>query len=147
MKTFNHVNASSVQEAIELLKSSGGAAQAMAGGTDLLGILKDRILPEYPETIINLKTIGDLAYIKEDETGLRLGGLTKLEDIAQSQVIGSKYGIIAEAAKTVASPQIRNLGTLGGNLCQDVRCLFYRYPHQIGGRLLCKRKGKVPAWR
>ena len=144
MKTFNHVNASSVQEAIELLKSSGGAAQAMAGGTDLLGILKDRILPEYPETIINLKTIGDLEYVKEDETGLRLGGLTKLEDIAQSQVIGSKYGIIAEAAKTVASPQIRNLGTLGGNLCQDVRCLFYRYPHQIGGRLLCKRKGKGP---
>jgi xanthine dehydrogenase YagS FAD-binding subunit len=144
MKAFNHINATSVQEAIELLKSMNGAALAMAGGTDLLGILKDKILPEYPETIINLKTIEDLAYIKEDETGLRLGALAKLDDIAQSQVIGSNYGILADAAKTVASPQIRNLGTIGGNLCQDVRCLYYRYPHQIGGRLLCKRKGSGP---
>ncbi len=144
MKTFNHVNATSVQEAISLLKASDGDVQAIAGGTDLLGVLKDRIHPAYPGTIINLKTIEDLDYIEEGETGLRLGALTRLEDIVQSRVIRSNYNILADAAKSVASPQIRNLATLGGNLCQEVRCLHYRYPHQIGGRLLCKRKGKGP---
>jgi len=113
----------------------------IAGGTDLLGILKDRILPEYPETVINIKTIPHLDYIKEDARGLRVGALTKLEDIARSPIIREKYKILAESAEAVATPHIRTMGTLGGNLCQDVRCWYYRSPNQIGGRIDCYLKG------
>lgn len=146
MKDFKHVNAKTVDEAIHLLKSCNGRANLIAGGTDLLGILKDRILPHYPDTVINLKTIQDLDYIKENGKYLKIGALAKLGDIAQSPIIRKGYGILADAAKTVATPQIRNLATIGGNLCQDVRCLYYRYPYQIGGRLLCKRKGIGPCF-
>jgi len=146
MKDFKHVNARTVDEAISLLKSCKGVANLIAGGTDLLGILKDRILPNYPDTIINLKTIQNLDYIMEDGECLKIGALVKLEDIAQSPLIRERYRILADAAKAVATPQIRNLGTIGGNLCQDVRCLYYRYPHQMGGRLLCKRKGSGPCF-
>ena len=77
---------------------------------------------------------------------MKIGALAKLEEIAQSPVIRERYSILADAAKAVATPQIRNLGTIGGNLCQDVRCPYYRYPHQMGGRILCKRKGSGPCF-
>ncbi len=146
MKDFSHVNARTVNEAIGLMKSFNGRAKVIAGGTDLLGILKDRILPNYPDAIINLKTIQNLDSVKEDGEGLRIGALVKLEAVAESSIIQERYRLLADAAKAVATPQIRNLGTLGGNLCQDVRCLYYRYPHQIGGRILCKRKGSGPCF-
>ena len=113
----------------------------IAGGTDLLGILKDKILPSDPEVIINIKAIPKLDYIKEDKHGLKIGALTTLSDIAKSPVIKEKYKVLAEAAYAVGSPQIRNMATLAGNLCQDVHCWYYRYPHHIGGRMLCLRKG------
>lgn len=114
MKVFNHVNAGTVDEAIALLKSGDGRARVIAGGTDLLGILKDRILPDYPETLINLKSIKSLEYIKEDDGILKIGALTKLEDIVQSPLIRERCKVLSDTAKTVASPQIRNLGTIGG---------------------------------
>jgi xanthine dehydrogenase YagS FAD-binding subunit len=141
MKAFHHVNAGTVDEAISLLKSGGGRARVIAGGTDLLGVLKDEILPGYPETLINLKSIKNLEYIREDGGVLKIGALTKLEDIVHSPLIRESCKVLSDTAKSVASPQIRNLGTIGGNICQDVRCLYYRYPHQIGKRMLCKRKG------
>jgi len=144
MKSFNHVNAKTVDEAITLLKDHKGKAKLIAGGTDLLGILKDQILPEYPETIINIKTIQELDYIKEDGTGLKIGALAKLADIANNPVIKEKYKVLAVAAESVATPQIRNMGTIGGNLAQDVRCWYYRYPHQLGGRIMCMRKDSGP---
>lgn len=146
MKGFNHISARTVEEAAGLLKSSNGKASVIAGGTDLLGILKDRVLPDYPEIVIDLKTIPDLDYIEEDEKGLKIGALAKLSHMTLNPVIKEGYGVLAQAAQAVASPQIRNLGTIGGNLCQDVRCLYYRYPHQIGGRILCKRKGSGPCF-
>ena len=127
-----------------MLKAYRGKAKLIAGGTDLLGILKDRILPDYPEAIINIKTIPGLDYIKEDAKGLKIGALTTLSDIAKSPVVKEKYKVLAEAAYAVATPQIRNMATLAGNLCQDVRCWYYRYPHAIGGRILCLRKGSGP---
>ena len=139
MKPFKHIDAKTINGAIKL--QSKGKTKLIAGGTDLLGILKDRILPEYPETVINIKTIPHLDYIKEDARGLRIGALTKLEDIASSPIIREKYKILAEAAEAVATPHIRTMGTLGGNLCQDVRCWYYRYPNQIGGRIDCYLKG------
>ena len=141
MKSFNHVNAKTVTEAVKLLKNNRGRAKLIAGGTDLLGILKDKILPAYPETIINIKTIPNLDYISEDGGGLKIGALAKLEEIAQSPVVREKYKLLSEAAEAVATPQIRRMGTIGGNLCQDVRCWYYRYPHSVGGRILCYLKG------
>lgn len=139
MKPFKHIDAKTINGAIKL--QSKGKAKLIAGGTDLLGILKDRILPEYPETVINIKTIPRLDYIREDAGGLKIGALTKLEDIARSPIIREKYKILAEAAEAVATPHIRTMGTLGGNLCQDVRCWYYRSPNQIGGRIDCYLKG------
>jgi len=141
MKVFNHVDAKTVNEAVKSLKDHEGKAKLIAGGTDLLGTLKDRILPDYPETIINIKTIPELNYISEDAEGLKIGALAKLEEIAQSSIVKEKYKLLAEAAQSVATPQIRRMGTIGGNLCQDVRCWYYRYPHSVGGRILCYLKG------
>jgi xanthine dehydrogenase YagS FAD-binding subunit len=146
MQPFNHVNAETINDAIKLLKNSRGKAMVISGGTDLLGILKDRILADYPETIVNIKTIPGLDYISEDADELKIGALASLEDIAQSPVIKEKYKLLAEAAAAVATPQIRRMGTIGGNLCQDVRCWYYRYPHHIGGRMICRRKGKGPCF-
>jgi NADPH-dependent glutamate synthase beta subunit-like oxidoreductase len=139
MKPFKHKDAKTINEAVKL--QSKGKTKLIAGGTDLLGILKDKILPDYPETVINIKTIPDLDYIKEDARGLKVGALTKLEDIASSPIVREKYKMLAEAAEAVATPHIRTMGTLGGNLCQDVRCWYYRYPNQIGGRIDCYLKG------
>lgn len=141
MKSFKHIDVKTVNEACRLLGKHRGKARIIAGGTDLLGILKDRILPHYPDVIINIKAISKLDYIKEDKQGLKIGALTTLSDIAKSPVIKEKYKVLAEAAYAVGSPQIRNMATLAGNLCQDVRCWYYRYPHHIGGRMLCLRKG------
>ncbi len=144
MKTFKHINAKTLDEACKLLKGYGGKAVLIAGGTDLLGILKDRILPHYPEVLVNIKTIPGLDYMKEDAKGLKIGALTALSDIVKSPVIQEKYKVLAEAARAVATPQIRNMATLGGNLCQEVRCWYYRYPQYVGGRMLCLRKGSGP---
>ncbi len=143
MKSFKHIDVKTVNEACGLLgKHKGkGKARMIAGGTDLLGILKDKILPSYPEVVINIKAIPKLDYIKEDKHDLKIGALTTLSEIAKSPVIKENYKVLAQSADAVASPQIRNMATLAGNLCQDVRCWYYRYPHQIGGRILCLRKG------
>jgi NADPH-dependent glutamate synthase beta subunit-like oxidoreductase/CO/xanthine dehydrogenase FAD-binding subunit len=141
MRSFHHVNAKSVNQAIKLLRKYEGKAKLIAGGTDLLGTLKDRILPEYPEVIINLKGIPGLDYIKEDTKGLKIGALAKLADIAKSPTVKGKNKLLVEAAKAVATPHIRSMSTMGGNLCQDVRCWYYRYPHHIGGEILCYLKG------
>ena len=141
MKSFNHVDAKTVTEAVKLLKKNRGRAKLIAGGTDLLSTLKDKILPAYPETVINIKTIPNLNHISEDVSGLKIGALAKLEEIALSPVVQEKYKLLAEAAEAVATPQIRRMGTIGGNLCQDVRCWYYRYPHSVGGRILCYLKG------
>jgi xanthine dehydrogenase YagS FAD-binding subunit len=138
MKNFYHYNAKSVAEAVSLLKEYAGKAKVTAGGTDLLGVLQDRILPTQPEALINLKTIPGLDAIKEDAEGLKLGALAKLADIAASDIVKGKYAALAEAAGKVASPQLRNQGTIGGNICQDVRCWYYRL---LRNAFYCLRKG------
>ncbi|MCX8021496.1 MAG: FAD binding domain-containing protein [Syntrophorhabdaceae bacterium] len=141
MKSFSHYNPKSVEEAVQVLSTYDGKAKPNAGGTDLLGILKEKSLPEYPEAIVNLKTIEGLSYIKEEEDFIAIGSLTKLSEIAGSQMVREKISLLADAAKEVATPQIRNMATVGGNLAQDVRCWYYRYPHHLGGRIVCLRKG------
>ena len=146
MKTFDHIDARSLEEALELLAAHGGKARINAGGTDLLGLLKDMVLPQYPELIINVKTIPGLDYIEEDEERLRIGGLARLCEVAASKLLRERYAVISEAASAVAGPQIRNVATVGGNLCQDVRCWYYRYPAHLGGSMACARKGRGPCF-
>ncbi|MHB0979382.1 MAG: FAD binding domain-containing protein [Thermoleophilia bacterium] len=141
MRSFRHLRARSVEEACGLLAGPGARARANAGGTDLLGALKDGIYAHPPEVIVDLKTIPGLDAIEADGDGLRVGALTRLVDIARSEQIRSRWPILAQAAHSVASPQIRNMGTLGGNLCQDVRCWYFRYPAALGGSIDCLRKG------
>lgn len=144
MKYFQHHNAATIEQALSLMERYNGQARIIAGGTDLLGTLKADILPHYPEALINIKTIPGMDSIQEVEDGLRIGPLTKLAGLAQSPVIRRGYRILAEAAESVASPEIRNMATIGGNLCQETRCWYYRYPHNMGGRIICFRKGKGP---
>ena len=144
MKKFRHMDAVSVSHAVRLLAEHGDKARLLAGGTDLLGLLKTKAQAAYPELIINIKSIPGLDYIHQDDAGLRIGAMTKLTDIVDSPKIKKDYPILTEAALSVAMPQIRYMGTIGGNLAQETRCWYYRYPHEIGGRIMCKRKGEGP---
>lgn len=141
MKDFTHYNACSIDEAASLLKKRKGKAKVNAGGSDLLGLLKDRIVPDYPESIINLKDIEGLNYVREDDEGLNVGALATLSSVAASPLVKERYGLLAEAARAVATPQVRNMATIGGNLAQEVRCWYYRYPDELGGTVMCLRKG------
>jgi xanthine dehydrogenase YagS FAD-binding subunit len=144
MRSFTHFNARTIKEACKLLAQYNGRAVLNAGGTDLLGTLKGENLFVYPEALVNIKTIAGLDRIVESKGTLRIGALAKLSAMVNSPLLNERYPALAEAARTVATPQIRNAATLGGNLCQDVRCWYYRYPRHIGGPILCARKGKGP---
>ena len=142
MKYFEHESAATVDEAVSLLKESPkGKTVVMAGGSDLIGVLKEQILEDYPEKVVDLKTVRGGEYIKQDGDTIEIGALTKLCDIVKSDLLNEKAPVLSQAARSVATPLIRNVATMGGNICQDVRCWFYRYPHGIGGRMDCMRKG------
>ena len=138
MRKFAHIAARTIEEAVSALKSYGNRASIIAGGTDLLGKMKDEILPNYPEALIDIKTIPGLDFLKEERGVLRIGALTKLADIGKEPLIQAKYTALAQAAGRTASPHLREMGTLGGNLCQDIRCWYYRNPDN---RFPCLRKG------
>jgi len=144
MRSFTHINAYTIEEAYMLLAHYKGKAVPNAGGTDLLGALKDEFLPDYPKAVVNIKTISGLDSVRENDGGIAIGSLMKLSDMVNSPLIKERYPVLAEAARSVATPQIRNAATLGGNLCQDVRCWYYRYPRHIGGPMQCLRKGSGP---
>ncbi|MBN1276966.1 MAG: FAD binding domain-containing protein, partial [Deltaproteobacteria bacterium] len=136
IKRFKHVNAGTVEEAASILKE--GNASIIAGGTDILGTMRFEILPDYPEILVNLKTIPGMDYIKEEAGMLKIGALTRLEDIAKSGVVRTGYTALAQAAHRTASPHIREMGTIGGNICQLTRCWYFRNPDN---RFNCIRKG------
>jgi xanthine dehydrogenase YagS FAD-binding subunit len=138
MRRFTHIDVRSVDEAVSALRRYGSRASIIAGGTDILGKMKDEILPNYPEALINIKGITGLDFLKEEAGVLRIGTLTRLADIANEPLIRNKYTALAQAASRTASPHLREMGTLGGNLCQDIRCWYYRNPNN---RFPCLRKG------
>ncbi len=145
MKKFKHITALSVDEATSALETYGCKARLIAGGTDLLGEMKDCILPEsdYPEVLVDIKRIGDLAYVREADgngagSGLRIGALTRLEDLAIDELVRAKYPALAEAAHRTASPHIREMGTVAGNICQNNRCWYYWVQDNL---FECLRKG------
>jgi xanthine dehydrogenase YagS FAD-binding subunit len=137
MKTFAHFDALTVEEAVSILKRYGSNASLIAGGTDMVGKMKDQILPTYPEALVNLKTIPGMDAIREEGGLLKVGAMAILEDIAHHPIVRERYAALAEAAGRCASPHLREMGTLAGNLCQDIRCWYYRHPDN---RFSCLRK-------
>ncbi len=135
-KKFAHVNATTIDEASSILRA--GKAAVISGGTDLLGTMRFEILPNYPEVLVNLKTIPGLDYIKEEGGVLRIGALARLEDIAKNDMIRKRYTALAEGAHRTATPHIREMGTIAGNICQFTRCWYFRNPDN---RFFCIRKG------
>ena len=136
--TCSHHDARSVEHAVDLLDEKGPGARAIAGGTDLLGLVKDRVHPEQPAALVDLKRIPGLAGVLERDGELVLGALTRLADIERDPLVRDRCPALAEAAHAVASPQLRNMGTVAGNICQEPRCWYYRSPDN---GFHCTRKG------
>ena len=136
MRTFNHLNAASLEEASEYLRLPGSVA--MAGGGDLLGALKDDIFEEYPKLVVNLKTIPGLDGISVKDGYLAIGALNTLANLSRDALVQQYAPIVAEAAGKCASPALRETTTLGGNLCQLPRCWYFR---KLDNRFDCARKG------
>ncbi len=138
LQPFKYIPADSLQTAEALLKEYEGRAAVIAGGTDLLGSLKDAVHSDPPQVLIGLKPVKDLNYVTVEPAGVRIGALTTLNDIAKDPTIRQTFPLLAQAAASVASPQIRNVATLAGNLCQEPRCWYYRNPDNTFD---CLRKG------
>jgi xanthine dehydrogenase YagS FAD-binding subunit len=124
MPAFELFQPASIDEALKLLDRHGSDAWIMAGGLDTFDWLKDRT--KRPGVVVDLSQIQELRGIKELNGGLEIGATTPLTEVVRHPVVREKFGLLMEAAELVASPQIRNQGTLGGNVGQDTRCWYYR---------------------
>jgi xanthine dehydrogenase YagS FAD-binding subunit len=135
MKSVSIYRPTSVEEAIQILSLHGTQAGVYAGGTDLLVQLKNRI-EAAPTYLVDIKKIDGLRYIKEDaQGGVQIGALTKLAEVADSELIARKYPMLSEAVHKISSPQLRNASTVGGDLLQQVWCQYLR------GGYSCYRNG------
>jgi xanthine dehydrogenase YagS FAD-binding subunit len=133
MPQFELFQPATLDNALELAKQLDGKGWIMAGGMDSLDWFKDRV--KRPQAVIDLSGIADLKGIRDTPDGLEIGALTTLTELERNEIVTAKYSLLASAAGRVASPQIRNAGTVGGNLCQDTRCWYYR------GGVNCYRAG------
>lgn len=134
MNNFEYKKPKDLTEASQLLGNDWKGALPYAGGTDLLGLMKDLI--EQPDGLVDLKGLPGLDKIQYTPgKGLSIGALVKVAEVAEDPVVNQKYTVLAQAAREVASPQLRNQGTIGGNLCQRPRCWYFR------GDFHCLRKG------
>jgi xanthine dehydrogenase YagS FAD-binding subunit len=124
MPAFELFQPANVNDALTLVDRHGSNAWIMAGGLDTFDWLKDR--SKRTNVVIDLSQMSDLRGIKEVDGGVEIGALTTLTEVVRHPVIREKFGLLMEAAELVASPQIRNAGTLGGNVSQDTRCWYYR---------------------
>ncbi len=122
LPTFEHLQPESLDEALELVARHGERAKIIAGGTDLLVSMKLGLLT--PDYLVNLKEIPDLDFISHED-GLRIGALTRLAALSESEAVQTDYPILAQAAGLVAAPPLQQMGTLGGNLCLNTRCFYY----------------------
>ena len=124
MRPFEYVSPTTRAQAVSLLAGNWGQTEVFAGGTDLLALMKDDVLA--PKRLVNIKQIKDLQGVTYNAQGLRVGALTNLGDLADDANVKKNYPALAEALIEAASPQIRNMATLGGNLCQRPRCWYFR---------------------
>jgi xanthine dehydrogenase YagS FAD-binding subunit len=124
MRPFEYLSPTTPAQAVSLLGTKWGGIEVLAGGTDLLALMKDDVV--VPKRLVNIKQIADLKGVSASDQGLRIGALTTLGELAEDAQIGKSYPAFAEALAEAASPQIRNMATLGGNLCQRPRCWYFR---------------------
>ncbi len=128
MKSFVNRSPTTLAEATELLaaaQSRGDVAYAASGGSDLLGMIKDDLVAP-PDAIVDLKRIPGLDEIRSTRSGIEIGGLATVDAISRHPLIQSSYSVLAEAAASVGTPQIRNTGTIAGNVCQRPWCWYFR---------------------
>ena len=124
MPAFELFQPASTADALNLLDRYGTDAWIFAGGLDSFDWLKDRI--KRPRYVVDLGGIAELKGIRERDGGLEIGAMTTLTDVVHNPMVRDRYAILTEAAEAAASPQIRNQGTIGGNVSQDTRCWYYR---------------------
>src|SRR5207344_1449933 len=124
MPMFELFQPTSIDAAVALLERHGSDAWVMAGGLDTFDWLKDRT--KRPSVVVDLSQVAELRGVKEVNGGLEIGATTPLTQVVNHPLVKEKFGLLMEAAELVASPQIRNQGTLGGNISQDTRCWYYR---------------------
>jgi xanthine dehydrogenase YagS FAD-binding subunit len=124
MPAFELFQPASAADAQKLLEQHGSDAWVMAGGLDSFDWLKDRI--KKPKAVVDLSGIAELKGVRETADGIEIGAMTTLTEVVRNSTVRQKYGLLAQAAELVASPQIRNQGTIGGNVSQDARCWYYR---------------------
>jgi len=137
MPAFELLQPSSIADAQRLLEQQGRDGWVLAGGMDSFDWLKDRI--KKPKVVVDLSGIAELKGIRTAADGIEIGAMTTLTEVVQHPVIKEKYKLLAESAELVASPQIRNQGTIGGNVSQDTRCWYYRagWPCYRAGGNIC----------
>jgi xanthine dehydrogenase YagS FAD-binding subunit len=136
MEKFSYANPKTVKEAVALLNSNPGAVEILAGGTDLISLMKEYLAT--PKLLVNVKEVRELHGVHNEKGWLAIGAATTLDDLTENQTIRTKYPSLYEAAMGITSPQIRNMGTVAGDLCQRPRCWYYRN----GYGLLAKDNGK-----
>jgi xanthine dehydrogenase YagS FAD-binding subunit len=124
MRAFEYVSPTSTRQAASLLSATRGQTEILAGGTDLLALMKEDIVT--PKRLVNIKEIKQLSGFASTGSGLSIGALTTLAEVAENGTVKENYPALAEAVHEAASPQIRNMATLGGNLCQRPRCWYFR---------------------
>ncbi|MFZ3217984.1 MAG: xanthine dehydrogenase family protein subunit M [Candidatus Acidiferrales bacterium] len=137
MPAFELLQPSSVSDAQELLEQHGADAWVMAGGLDSFDWLKDRI--KKPKVVVDLSGIEELRGIRASSDGIEIGAMTTLTEVVNNPLVKKHYGVLAQGAELAASPQIRNQGTIGGNVTQDARCWYYRagWPCYRAGGNIC----------
>lgn len=137
MPAFQLFQPTSVADAQRLLEQHGREGLVLAGGLDSFDWLKDRI--KKPSAVVDLSGIPELKGIRTTNDGIEIGAMTTLTEVVNNPMVQQKYGLLTQAAELVASPQIRNQGTLGGNVSQDARCWYYRagWPCYRAGGNIC----------
>jgi len=136
MQAFEYANPATLKEALGLLSPSWGEADVLAGGTDLISLMKDSL--HTPKRVVNVKSIHELGGISRTPAGLRIGATVTMDELARSPEVRAGWPALSEAAAGIPSPQIRHMGTVGGDLCQRPRCWYYRQ----GFGLLAIQDGK-----
>ncbi|MGQ9577858.1 MAG: FAD binding domain-containing protein [Candidatus Aminicenantales bacterium] len=131
---FQLVEPQNLRELTAFLAKTNGSSMPLAGGTDLMTLVKDRILR--PEVVVDLSPLQELRGIRKDQAGVYVGTMTTIKELASDLVIEKNFPGLRHAALSIGSPQLRNVGTVGGNLCQRPRCWYFRDP-----LFNCRKKG------
>jgi len=138
VKNFGLIQPSTLSEAVRLLDRYGNEAKVIAGGTDILYLIKNGVTHHMPRILIDISNLG-LSYIRVESDGLRIGATTTLSEVAENETIKNRYTVLAQAANRAASPQLRNMATIGGDILQEVWCWYLRYNYDCwrNGGTIC----------